>query len=113
MGNLICETLDDLRERARLTAKDLADFTDVSEATISWWASGAQATPDHRTQLVLYDLRYVVDRMADLYTPDETRTWLYSKNALLAGGTAIELIRAGRTEEVRSAIEGLLAATYL
>jgi transcriptional regulator with XRE-family HTH domain len=112
MENLICETLDDLRERARLTAKDLADFTDVSEATLSWWVS-AQATPDHRTQLVLYDLRYVVDRMADLYTPDETRTWLYSKNALLAGGTAIELIRAGRTEEVRSAIEGLLAATYL
>jgi transcriptional regulator with XRE-family HTH domain len=112
MENPICETLDDLRKLARLTAKDLADFTDVSEATISRWTS-AQATPDHRTQLVLYDLRYVVDRMADLYTPDETRTWLYSKNALLAGGTAIELIRAGRTEEVRSAIEGLLAATYL
>jgi hypothetical protein len=51
--------------------------------------------------------------MADLYTPDEIRIWLYSKNALLAGGTAIELIRAGRTEEVRSAIEGLSATTYL
>ncbi|HXV22702.1 MAG TPA: hypothetical protein VED46_00425 [Alphaproteobacteria bacterium] len=90
----------------------MANVTDVSKATVSRWSSG-KATPHPRAQLVLSDLRYVVDRLAELYTPDEIRTWLYSRNALLAGRTAMELIHDGRTEEVLGAIEGLAAATYV
>jgi transcriptional regulator with XRE-family HTH domain len=112
MQNAVSKTLDDLRRRARLTGVDLANVADVSKATVSRWTSG-KATPHPHTQLVLSDLRYVVDRLAEFYTPDETRTWLYSRNALLAGRTAMELIHERRTEEVLSAIESLAATTYL
>ncbi len=112
MQSAVSKTIGDLRKRARLTGVDLANVTDVSKATVSRWTSG-RATPHPRTQLVLSDLRYVVDRLAEFYTPDETRTWLYSRNALLAGRTAMELIHEGRTEDVLAAIERLAATTYL
>jgi hypothetical protein len=81
-----------------------------------WSGPGSRAgkaAPQPRTQLILSDLRYVVDRLSEFYTPDETRTWLYSRNALLNGERAIDLIHEGRTEEVLAVIERLAALSYL
>jgi len=58
-------------------------------------------------------LRYVVDRLAEFYPPDETRMWLYARNELLGGATAMELIHQERTDEVLQAIERLDSLTYL
>lgn len=111
-GNAISKTIDDLRDRGNLTGIDVANITEVSKATVSRWSTG-KATPHPKTQLVLSDLRYVVDRLAEFYDPDETRTWLYSRNDLLGGERAIALIHDDRTDEVLAAIERLGALTYL
>ena len=42
----------------------------------------------------------MVDRLADFYSPDETRVWLYSKHRLLNGERVIDLIHDGRAAEV-------------
>lgn len=110
--NAVAKTIDDLRERGGLRGIDVANVTDVSKATVSRWSAG-KAAPQPRTQLLLSDLRYVVDRLSEFYTPDETRTWLYSRNALLNGERAMDLIHQGRTEEVLLAIERLAALSYL
>jgi transcriptional regulator with XRE-family HTH domain len=112
MANAIAKTIDDLRERGGLKGVDVANVTDVSKATVSRWTTG-KAAPQPRTQLLLSDLRYVVDRLSEFYTPDETRAWLYSRNALLNGERAMDLIHEGRTEEVLLAIERLAALSYL
>ena len=112
MANAIAKTIDDLRERGGLKGVDVANVTDVSKATVSRWSAGKGA-PQPRTQLLLSDLRYVVDRLSEFYTPDETRAWLYSRNALLNGERAMDLIHEGRTEEVLLAIERLGALSYL
>ena len=57
-------------------------------------------------------LRYVVDRLGDFYTPEETRLWLHANHPMLGGERAIDLIRDGRTEEVLSVIESLDAGAY-
>ncbi len=110
--NAITKTIEDLRDRGKLSGVDVANITDVSKATVSRWSTG-KATPHPRMQLVLSDLRYVVDRLAEFYSPDETRIWLYSRNDLLDGGRAIELIHEDKTDEVLQAIERLGALTYL
>ena len=51
--------------------------------------------PQPRTQPVLSDLRYVVDRLAEFYAPDEIRAWLNARNQLLDGYRVIE--RFGET----------------
>ena len=110
--NAIANTIEVLREHGGLTGVDVANVVEVSKATVSRWSTG-KAAPQPRTQLVLSDLRYVADRLAEFYTPGETRTWLYSRNALLNGARAMDLIHEGRTEEVLGAIERLAAAAYL
>lgn len=111
MATAVAKILDDLRDRGGLKGTDVANMTSVSPATVSRWITG-KAFPQPRTQLLISDLRYVVDRLAEFYTPDETRIWLYARHPLLSGERAIDLIHEGRTAEVLSVIEGLYESTY-
>ena len=111
MTTAVSRILEHLRDDGGLQGKDIANIVAVSPATVSRWSSG-KAMPDLRTQTVIAELRYVVDRLADFYTPDETRLWLHAKHPLLRNERAIDLIYAGRTEEVLAAIEALDAGAY-
>jgi DNA-binding XRE family transcriptional regulator len=112
MSTAVARILDDLRDRGGLQNKDIANIVDVSTATVSRWSQG-KSTPELRTQTVMSDLRYVVERLRDFYTPDETRLWLHSRHPLLDGERAIDLIFNNRTEEVLAAIERMDASGYL
>src|SRR3954453_1131589 len=106
MATAVSRTLDRLREDGGLQGKDIANIVLVSPATVSRWSSG-KATPDLRTQTVIAELRYVVDRLSDFYAPDETRLWLHARHPMLDNERAIDLINQGRTEEVLAVIEAL------
>ena len=103
--------IDDLRSRGGLKGTDVANIAEVSPATVSRWTAG-KALPHPKTQLVISDLRYVVDRLSEFYTPEETRLWLYSKHRLLDGRRAIDLINQGQADEVLSVIESLDEGTF-
>jgi predicted transcriptional regulator len=111
MASAVVALIDDLKERGGLKGTDVANIADVSPATVSRWVSGT-STPAPKTQLLISDLRYIVDRLAELYTPEETRIWLYSRHRLLNGERAIDLIHAGRADEVLAVIESLEEGTY-
>ena len=89
----------------------VANVASVSPATVSRWTAG-KAFPQPKTQLLISDLRYIVDRLAEFYSPEEARIWLYARHPLLNGARAINLIHEGRTAEVLSVIEGLDESTY-
>jgi transcriptional regulator with XRE-family HTH domain len=112
MTTAVARILDDLRSRGGLQGKDIANIVDVSTATVSRWSRG-NGSPDIRTQTVIADLRYVVDRLSDFYTADETRLWLHSRHPLLNNERAIDLINADRTEEVLAVIERLDAGAFI
>jgi uncharacterized protein (DUF2384 family) len=57
-------------------------------------------------------LCYVVDRLTHFYTPEETQLWLHAAHPMLKGQRAIDLINAGRTEEVLAVIESLDAGAF-
>jgi len=111
MTSAVANLIDDLRQRGGLKGSDVANIAAVSPATVSRWTSGA-SFPHPKTQLLISDLRYVVDRLAELYDPEETRVWLYSKHRLLNGERAIDLIHAGRADEVLTVIESLNEGSY-
>lgn len=112
MSTAVARILDDLRIRGGLQGKDIANIVDVSTATVSRWSHG-NGTPTLRTQTVIADLRYVVERLSDFYTADEARLWLHTRHPLLKGESAIDLINANRTEEVLSVIERLDTGAYV
>lgn len=111
MPSAVTKLIDDLRERGGLKGIDVANITSVSPATVSRWTAG-KASPHPKTQLLISDLRYVVDRLADLYSPEETRIWLYAKHRLLNGERPIDLIHSGRADEVLSIVESLDEGTF-
>lgn len=111
MGGAVANLIDDLRRRGGLKGSDVANIAAVSAATVSRWTAGT-SFPHPKTQLLISDLRYVVDRLAELYGPAETRIWLYSRHPLLLGERAIDLIHAGRADAVLTIIESLNEATY-
>ncbi len=111
MASVVATIINDLRERGGLKGTDVANVAAVSPATVSRWTSGA-SFPHPKTQLLISDLRYLVDRLAELYDPEETRVWLYSKHRLLEGERAIDLIHAGRAGEVLTVIESLDEGSY-
>lgn len=111
MASAVAKIIDDLRQRGGLKGMDVANIAAVSPATVSRWTSGT-SFPHPKTQLLISDLRYVVDRLAEFYTPEETRIWLYSRHRLLDGERAIDLIHEGRADEVLSVIESLDEGAY-
>jgi transcriptional regulator with XRE-family HTH domain len=111
MTSAVATIIDDLRQRGGLKGTDVANIAAVSPATVSRWTAGT-SFPHPRTQLLISDLRYVVDRLAELYSPEETRVWLYSKHRLLNGERAIDLLHAGRADEVLTIIESLNEGSY-
>lgn len=109
--NAVAKILEDLRERGGLKGMDVANIAAVSPATVSRWTAGS-AFPHPKTQLVISDLRYVVDRLAEFYSPQETRMWLYSRHKLLGGERAIDKIHDGRADEVLAVLESLDEGTF-
>jgi transcriptional regulator with XRE-family HTH domain len=106
MISAIARIIEELSCRGGLKATDVANIASVSPATVSRWIAG-KAVPDPQTQLVISDLRYVVDRLSEFYTPDETRLWLYSKHRLMNGERAIDLINRGDADKVLAAAESI------
>jgi transcriptional regulator with XRE-family HTH domain len=111
MPTAVAKIIDDLKERGGLKGMDVANIAAVSPATVSRWTAG-KAFPHPKTQLIISDLRYIVDRLADFYSPEETRLWLYSKHRLLEGERAIDLIHRGQADKVLAVIESLDEGTY-
>lgn len=112
MPTAVARILDDLHERGGLKGADIANILDVSPPTVSRWKKG-KAMPSLQKQTVVSDLRYVVDRLSDFYTPEETRLWLHAAHPLLGQDRAADLVAAGRMEEVLAVIERLESGAYL
>lgn len=112
MTNAVSKTIEDLRDRGGLKSVDVANITKVSKATVTRWSAGTNS-PQPRTQLILSDLRYVVDRLSEFYSADEIRVWLNARNELLGGRRAIDLIQDQQTEAVLDAVERLGDMAYL
>lgn len=112
MSNAISKTIEDLKDRGGLKNVDVANIMNVSKATITRWSAGSHS-PQPKTQLVLSDLRYVVDKLGEFYAADEIRFWLNSRNELLDGQRAIDLIHSGHTEVVLEAIERFGDTAYI
>lgn len=111
MPNAIAKLIGELKEVGGLKGTDVANIVAVSPATVSRWQAGS-ATPQPKTELLLADLRYIVSRLADFYTSDESRMWLYSKHRLLNDARPIELIHQNRADEVLAIIESLGEGAY-
>lgn len=95
----------DIRESA-LTSAELAEITGVRERQVQNWAAGtSRPGGDNRDRLL--EVKYIVDLLRDVYTPEGIEIWLHGRNRALDGQRPIDLLRAGDFREVLDAVERL------
>lgn len=111
MPTAVAEMLDGLKDLGQLRGTDIANVTSVSPATVSRWVQG-KIVPQAKTELLISDLRYIVIRLSEFYSPDEVRVWLYSRHRLLNDNRPIDLIHDGRADEVLEVIASLDAGAF-
>jgi len=111
-AGVVSRYIDELAEIGGLSGTDIANIAEVSKATVSRWKNGLMR-PHPKTQLVLSDLYYVVDRLREYYTSEEIRTWLYARHPQLDGARAIDLINQNKSEDVLKVLDRLDSEVYL
>jgi hypothetical protein len=110
--NAIARKLDAIKEKGRMTAVDVANFLNTRPETVSRWRQG-KAFPRPDAQKRLMELEYIIDRLSDIYTPEEARLWLYARQKLLGGSIPAALIQADRTDELIAVIDQLREGVFI
>jgi uncharacterized protein (DUF2384 family) len=87
----------DFRSAARL-----ADLLGVNRAQVTRWLRGAGIEPENAEKVDLLEL--VWGNLLRLYDRDAALAWLFGINPTLGDRRPIDLIRAGRAEELMRAI---------
>ena len=84
---------------------------ETSTQAIWRWKRGAR--PDSQRRDRLLDLRWIVERLSDVYRPDDANVWLFSRNALLHGDRPADRIRDGKIDDVIELVDQLNSGAYL
>jgi uncharacterized protein (DUF2384 family) len=80
----------------------VADLLGVSRSRVSRWLRGAGIDPLNAERVDLLEL--VWSNLLRLYDPETARSWLFGLNPTLGDRRPIDLIRAGKAEELMRAI---------
>ena len=84
------------------SAAQVADMLGVNRAQITRWLRGAGIDPLNAERIDLLEM--VWSALLRIYERDAALSWLFGVNPRLGDRRPIDLIRAGRTEELMRAI---------
>ena len=105
----VAKKVEALRADFRSAAR-LADLLGVSRSQVTRWLRGAGIDPVNAEKVDLLEL--VWSNVLRLYDRDAALAWLFGINPLLGDRRPIDLIRAGRAEELIRAIRAERADTF-
>lgn len=92
------------------TAAQLADMLGVSRSQVTHWLRGAGIDPLNAQKVELLEL--VWSNLLRLYEPEAALAWLFGLNPLLGDRRPIDLIRAGRSDELLRVIRAEYADSF-
>jgi uncharacterized protein (DUF2384 family) len=84
------------------SAAQLADMLGVSRSQVTRWLRGAGIDPQNAEKVDLLEL--VWSSLLRLYEKEAALAWLFGINPTLGDRRPIDLVRAGRTEELTRAL---------
>jgi transcriptional regulator with XRE-family HTH domain len=101
MAVATAQKVEALRDDFR-SAAQLADMLGVSRSQVTRWLRGSGIDPLNAEKVDLLELVWA--NLLRLYERDAALAWLFGLNPLLGDRRPIDLIRAGRTEELMRAV---------
>jgi uncharacterized protein (DUF2384 family) len=88
----------------------VADLLGVSRSRVTRWLQGAGIDPLNAEKVDLLEL--VWSNLLRIYDPETARSWIFGLNPQLGDRRPIDLIRAGRVEELMRAIRAERADSF-
>ena len=108
----IANRLDRIQEHGGLSGREVALLLRTTPQTVSRWRQG-RVSPQPQALERLLMLDWLADQLAEVYSSDEARLWLFSPNEELEGARPADLIADERIEVVLAIIDRLQSAAYV
>jgi len=112
MASALAERLEKIKELGGITGRDVAQLMDTTPETVSRWSTGRIDPHRERLQRLL-ELEFFLTELAEFYSPEEAKLWLFSPHRLLGGETAAARIQAGKTHDVFALLDQLRSGAYI
>jgi transcriptional regulator with XRE-family HTH domain len=112
MASALAERLANIKELGGITGRDVAQLLDTTPETVSRWTTG-RIDPQRDRLRRLLELEFFLAELAEFYSPEEAKLWLFSPHKLLGGETAACRIQAGKTQDVFVLLDQLRSGAYL
>ncbi len=88
----------------------LAELLDVSPAQIGRWIRGQGIDPENAERVEV--LEAAMTQLLRVYDPETADAWLHGTNPFLRNRRPIDVVRAGRLDEVLGAIQAARAGSF-
>jgi transcriptional regulator with XRE-family HTH domain len=112
MASALAERLEKIKELGGITGRDVAQLLDTTPETVSRWSTG-KIDPQRDRLRRLLELEFFLAELAEFYSPEEAKLWLFSPHKLLGGETAAARIQAGKTQDVFALLDQLRSGAYV
>jgi transcriptional regulator with XRE-family HTH domain len=112
MASALADRLERIKELGGITGRDVAQLLDTTPETVSRWSSG-KIDPQRDRLHRLLELEFFLGELAELYSPEEAKLWLFSPHKVLGGKTAAARIQAGETQDVFALLDQLRSGAYV
>lgn len=108
----IAVRLDRIQERGGISGREVAQLLNTTPQTVSRWRQGRVSPQPHALERLLM-LDWLADQLAEVYSPEEARLWLFSPNEELDGSRPADAIADERIDDVLAIIDRLQSAAYV
>lgn len=104
--------LDRIQNQGGISGREVAQLLQTTPQTVSRWRQG-RVSPQPQALDRLLKLDWLADQLSAVYTPEEARLWLFSRNEELGGMRPADLIADERIEEVLAIIDRMQSGAYV
>jgi transcriptional regulator with XRE-family HTH domain len=111
MSAALAHRIEAIRKHGGIRSREIAQLLNTTPETVSRWNTG-RVDPQREHLAKLLTLEWLLDRLAEIYEPDEARLWLFSPHRLLDGERPGDRIQQGKTEDVLELIAHLQDGAY-
>jgi transcriptional regulator with XRE-family HTH domain len=108
----LAERLDSIRTRGGIRSREVAQLLDTTPQTVSRWRTG-KVSPQPQGLQRLLTLEWLIGELAEFYTPDHARLWLFAPHRLLGGDRPADRIQRGQVDDVLSLIAQLSDGAFV
>lgn len=111
MTSAVARKIDEIKTRTSISANSIAEILGTTPQTLSRWTTGKNGPQQAHLERLL-ELHYLTEQLAEYFTPEDARLWLFTPHVQLNGERPADLITQGRHKEVLAVIARWVDSAY-